>query len=323
MKPWPRWWAAGRAALHDAPLVLAATLLLVLALVLPPLPLSLARPQAVVVFDITQSMDVEDAQLDGEPVSRLVFARESARRALRDLPCGSRVGWAAFTEYRTLLLLAPIEVCENYDDLLATLAGIDGRIRWGNASEVAKGVFWAVRAARELPTHPAIVFLTDGQEAPPLGLSNFPMFEDLAPGQVRGWILGVGGRIPKPIPRTDADGRRVGTWRAEDVIQRDTAAGIARSQEHLSALHDAHLRALAAQTGFDYAPLATPADLARAVRDPRLARRARVPTELGWMPTLAALLLLAWHFRPDAPGRALRRAAATFKAGRRRSNRTR
>jgi mxaL protein len=302
--------AALRAVLRGrlrAPLL--AVLLLALALALPAIPLPRDTVEALVVFDITQSMDVEDVELDGALASRLAFARESARRMLRELPCGSRIGWGAFTEYRTLVLLAPIEVCGNYGDLLATLAQVDGRIRWGNASEISKGVFWAMRAARQLDGHPAVVFLSDGQEAPPLGSAAFPMFEDLAPGQVRGWLLGVGGGVPRPIPRTDAEGRRIGWWRAEDVIQRDTPPGTPPSQEQLSSLHETHLRALAAQTGFAYAPLQAPRDLVAALRDPRLARRASVPTDLSWVPALAALLLLAGHFRPDLPH--LRRAAVS------------
>ena len=75
-------------------------------------------------------MNVEDYELDGTPVSRLAYARQAAPRALRDLPCGSRIGLGAFAEYRTLLLLAPVEVCGNYNDLLVSLDYIDGRMRW-------------------------------------------------------------------------------------------------------------------------------------------------------------------------------------------------
>jgi mxaL protein len=279
--------------------LLAATLLLLLALALPTVTVPLHRSETVVVFDITQSMDVADMQLGGVPASRLDFARESARRALRELPCGSRVGWAAFTEYRTLLLLAPIEVCENYGDLLATLAEIDGRIRWGNASEVAKGVFWAVRAARELGTQPALVFLTDGHEAPPL--SALPAFDDVRAGQVRGWLLGIGGSVPQPIPRTDAQGERIGYWRAADVTQRRPADGQARSHEHLSELREPHLRMLAARTGLGYAALRDPSALATLMRDPRLARPVRVAIDLYGVPAALALLLLVVHLRPAAP----------------------
>jgi mxaL protein len=285
--------------LRGAGLLAAAALLLVLALAMPAVTLPLARSESIVVFDITQSMDVQDVQLDGAPVSRLAFARESARRALRELPCGSRVGWAAFTEYRTLMLLAPIEVCENYNDLLATLDEIDGRIRWGNASEVAKGVFWAVRAARELGTQPAVLFLTDGHEAPPL--SALPRFDDVRTGQVRGWLLGIGGSVPQPIPRTGVEGEHIGYWRAADVVQRTAADGQPRSHEHLSELREPHLRMLSGRTGLGYAALRDPAALAGLMRDPQLARQVGVPTDLYAVPAALALLLLALHFRPGAP----------------------
>jgi len=112
-----------------------AMLLLLVAMFLPPIPIRRAAYDTIVVFDITQSMNVEDYEMDGRRVSRLTFARDAVRRVLRDLPCGSRVGWAVFAEYRTLILLAPIEVCGNYGDLLASLDRIDGRMRWGNALE--------------------------------------------------------------------------------------------------------------------------------------------------------------------------------------------
>lgn len=301
-------------ALRGAGLLVGATLLLLLALMLPTVTLTLERSETLVVFDITQSMDVEDMQLEGMPASRLAFAQESARRALRGLPCGSRVGWAAFTEYRTLVLLAPLEVCENYNDLLATLAEIDGRIRWGNASEVAKGVFWAVRAARELGTQSAIVFLTDGQEAPPL--VALPQFDDVRAGQVRGWLVGIGGSEPQPIPRTDVDGTRIGYWRAADVVQRAADEGQPRSHEQLSELREPHLRMLAGRTGLGYAALNDPAALAALMRAPGLAKRVPVPVDLHGVPAALALLLLALHFRPGPrPGSTRDGQAEASRAG--------
>ena len=308
---WP--WLPSSERLRAWTPALAGALLL-LACAMPAIDLPRDAVDVVVVFDITQSMDVQDVELDGVRTSRLAFARESARRALRTLPCGSRVGWAAFTEYRTLLLLAPIEVCGNYGDLLSTLSHVDGRIRWGNASEISKGVFWAMRAARELAGKPALVFVTDGQESPPLGDSGAPLFDDLAPGQVHGWLAGVGGKAPMPIPRSDAEGRPAGWWRAQDVIQRTAVAGRPPSHEQLSELHDGHLRALATQVGFDYAPLTDASTLVRLMHDPRLARRAAVPTDVSWLPAAAALGLLAWHFRPQRrprDGRPLSRTSGT------------
>lgn len=285
----------------DARLVAVALALLLLALWLPPVALPRATHDAVVVFDITQSMDVEDRRLGQAPASRLVFARDAAQRALLELPCGSRVGWGAFAEYRTLLLVAPLEVCEHHADLLASLALIDGRMRWANASQVSKGVFWAARAAKELQPHPAVVFVSDGHEAPPLGSSEIAPFDDLKPGEVAGWLLGTGELPPQPIPRTDDAGRRIGYWRADEVVQPERMGDGAVAREHLSGLREAHLMALARQIGFGYARLEGPQDMKAAMTDPRALQRRPVPTRLNALPALVALLLLVLRFRPDLP----------------------
>jgi mxaL protein len=272
-----------------------ALVLLLLALVIPGAHAPRSTYNYIVVFDITQSMNVRDYELDGVPVSRLAYAREAMRRALKDLPCGSHVGWGAFAEYRTILLLAPVEVCANYDDLLASLDQLDGQMRWSNASEVTKGVYWALRAAKEVNPRPDVIFVTDGHEAPPLDPRYpVPLFDDLKPGQTRGWLIGAGGDAPRPIPKLNADGAAIGYWRAFEVIQ--TKGG----REHLSGLHEAHLQTLARQVGFEYARLTGPLSIDAAMRDPRFARRTSAPIDLDWLPALAALVLLAMRFRPDA-----------------------
>ncbi len=273
-----------------------ALLLLLAALLMPQVSLPQKTYSYIVVFDITQSMNVEDYDLAGIPTSRLTFAREAVRRALRELPCGSRVGWGAFAEYRTILLLAPVEVCSNYSDLLASLERIDGRMRWANASEITKGVYWAMRAARDVGGKPDVLFLTDGQEAPPQSGPGLPLFDDLKRGDIRGWLVGVGGYAPRRIPRTDDDGRMIGYWHADEVVQLDGKAG-ALSHEQLSEVREPHLRDLASAVGFEYTPLTRLESIGAAMRDSRFARRRSAPVELGWIPALAALFLLAARFR--------------------------
>jgi mxaL protein len=254
-----------------------------------------------VVFDITQSMNVADYELDGVPTSRLIFAREAVRRTLRQLPCGSRIGWAVFAEYRTLVLLAPIEVCENYNDLLASLDRIDGRMRWGNASEISKGVFWAIRGARDSGGRPKVLFLTDGQEAPPVEGEGLAMFDDLKRGDIGGWLIGVGGYTPRPIPRTDADGRPMGYWRADEVMQRDprsTDRPTTASHEQLSEVREPYLRKLARQVGFEYHHLSTMDSVREAMLDPRFAQSRLAPTDFAWVVAAVGLLALLIGYWP-------------------------
>jgi mxaL protein len=309
--------------------ITAAFLLLLCALCAPQLNFPQKTYNYIVVFDITQSMDVEDYDLDGVAVSRLRFAREAVRRALRELPCGSRVGWGAFAEYRTILLLAPVEVCANYNDLLASLDRIDGRMRWANASEIRKGIYWAMRAAKEVGGQPDVLFLTDGQEAPPEVGPGLPMFDDLKRGEPRGWLVGVGGYTPRRIPRTDDDGRKIGYWRADEVMQLDDVVGASggaetpngsaaassgntsttpaagttgarrpASHEQLSEVREPHLRALAEEVGFEYTHLTRLQSIDAAMQDSRFAHRRPAPAAIGWIPALAALLMLAVRFRP-------------------------
>ena len=328
----------GNARAQGSRAIIIALVLLLCALFVPRVSLPQKTYSYIVIFDVTQSMDVQDYDLDGRPVSRLTFAREAVRRALRDLPCGSRVGWGAFAEYRAILLLAPVEVCANYNDLLASLDRIDGRMRWANASEIRKGVYWAMRASKEVGGQPNmgqpnmgqpdVLFLTDGQEAPPEVGAGLPLFDDLKRGEPHGWLVGVGGYTPRRIPRTDDDGKAIGYWRADEVIQLDdvvgtgdgatvsgdapgssgspsssTASGTARapravSHEQLSEVREPHLRALAEQVGFEYTHLTNLDSIDGAMRDSRFARRRWAPTDIAWIPALAALLMLAVRFRP-------------------------
>ena len=62
-----------------------------------------------------------------------------------------------------------------------------------------------------------------------------------------------------------------------------------------------HLQKLAQQVGFDYARLDKPSSLREAMRDRRFAQRGPVPTDLYWLPAMAALMLLVWRFLPSRP----------------------
>ena len=263
--------------------------LLALALSMPPLPWPRASFDYLAVFDITQSMGVADYRLHDKPLSRLAFARRALATALTELPCGSKVGLAAFTGYRSLTLLAPVEVCDHYGDLLSTLEQVDDRMRWAEASEIAKGLYWALRAARDVGGEPQLLFFSDGHESPPLQGTVPALFGDIRQGEIRGMVIGTGGDVPRPIPKQDTPGRFNGFWHADEVVQNADAAP---HDEHLSALRENHLQALAARTGLDYLRLESVAGLSRAMRSGTRARRREVPTDFSWVALGLALALL-------------------------------
>lgn len=298
MTPWRRF-ARGLAARQNLPITIVAALLAA-AVWMPPITLQRATFQYMVTFDVTQSMEVEDQSLAGAAATLLAFARAAAREALRRMPCGSKVGWAIFADYRVMPLLLPVEVCEHYDALLASLDHIDGRMRWANASNIGKGATWAVRTARTIGKETRVVFFTDGQESPPLrGKDVAPPMQGITAGDVGGWLIGVGGDLPARIPRFDGDGNAVGYWAAADVVQRFGPGTPGTAHEHLSELREPHLQELGRLLGLGYRRLTALDAAAEAMLDPAAARPQPTATDLRWVPALLGLLLLAWRFMPD------------------------
>ncbi|MBX3605227.1 MAG: VWA domain-containing protein [Piscinibacter sp.] len=308
----------GRLWLAAAALALGATFLE------PRLPLPRRLFEHVVVLDITQSMNVTDTLLDGRPVSRLAFAKQALRDALQELPCGSKLGLAIFTEYRSYLLFAPVEVCANRAELRSSLAAIDGTMAWSGNSEVAKGLHSARLIVQALPGVPSLVFVTDGHEAPPLNPRHRPAFDDKA-GEVPGVLVGVGDTRPSPIPKFDPVGRPLGLWAADEVLQTDPRSlgrggsvggeamveqdaappavglGATPGAEHLSGLREPYLKLLAAEGGFAYHRLRGEQGLREVLLDPALARPVTVRADLRpLLAGLALLLLLAPYLAAGA-----------------------
>ena len=308
-------WRNGR----DCWLLGAAALALAASFLNPGVMMERARVEQVIVLDITQSMNVVDGQIDGRPASRLAFAKHALRESLLQLPCGSKLGWGIFTEHRALLLIAPIEVCANLAELRSTLAQIDTRMAWSGNSEIAKGLHSGIGIAKLLPDKPALVFVTDGHEAPPLNPRYRPAFDD-KPGEVAGLIVGVGELQPAPIPKTDPQGGPLGFWRADEVLQTDPRSqgrgasvdgetlvddragsvapslGAAPGSEHLSSLREGYLRLLAGEQGMAFHRLQSAQGLTAAMTVPALAKPMRVRADgRVALAGLALCLLLARH----------------------------
>jgi mxaL protein len=291
-------------------------MLLVAALVQPPLSWHRDVFNSIFVIDISQSMNTRDYQIEAQTTSRLQVVKDALVRSLRQLPCGSTVGLAIFTEYRSFLLLAPVEVCANYAELFTSINQISGKMAWAGGSEIAKGLNWGLKMAVAVESKPALVFFTDGHEAPPISLQNRPRI-DVEAGKVPGLLVGVGGDALSPIPKFDPDGNPLGYWRADEVSQTDnyskgragSVAGEKTAQassqvtassnsgtEHLSSLKQNYLQQLARETGLGYVRLTSPTDLAQTMSQNGLGHQRKVPTPISWFPALLALTGLVIYY---------------------------
>ncbi len=290
-------------------LLVAAFLLVASGLLLPRVELKGKAYDALVVVDITTSMNVRDLTLDSKPASRLDVVEERLRQFAASLPCQSKLGLAIFSERRIFVLFEPIEVCVNYASIDAAIANLDWRMAWEGDSYVTLGVYDAIDVAKRLDV--SLLFFTDGHEAPPLPWTGLPPFEGKK-GEVNGLLVGVGGKTLSPIPKYDDNGREIGVLAQNDVLQesregppppdassrpgyhpRNAPFGaMPEGTEHLSSVKEEHLEDIARITGLDYVYLQSAGALLDAFKTIAPARNVVVSADIRPYPAGLALLLL-------------------------------
>ena len=293
--------------LLTAIIMVTALILVMAALWFPLVKRDVKIMDAIFVLDITDSMNVKDAEIDGEKVSRLAWAKEFTRRTLLEMPCGAHAGLAIFSEARSLILMNPVEVCSSYHDLTQMLEQVDPYMAWARSSEVSKAVYTAIRQAKQIEPKPTIVMLTDGHESPPINPTLFPKFAG-TPGEVHGILVGVGGDELLPIPKTNDKGVIEGVWGVNEVMHEDVYASMRADKdvqvnkprtEHLSSQKKSHLATFANRVGFAFVSSPNdPVDLVDTIRDESNTREQTIDYDLYAWFSGAALLLILLVFLP-------------------------
>ncbi len=232
------------------------------------------------VVDITQSMNVPDYQAAAKSVSRLEMAKQSIRKTLSALPCGSQVALGMFTERNVVNVVEPVEVCSHFAALDQTVASMDWRMAWAADSFIAHGLYNALEQTPQLGKQMRLMFFTDGQQAPPANPKYMPGYAGKA-GDVQGYLVGMGKPTPSKIPKLDEKNAVAGYWEQEEVqrfgnfgmaetlsvlamenrqLDRNAGHGPGNAlleNAHLSALDAQNLQRLANITGLSFVRLDT------------------------------------------------------------------
>ncbi len=289
-------------------LLLVAMAGTVAAIVLPPVATTRDGVDVLAVVDITGSMNVRDYTLDGKPTSRLTIAKAALKDMIGALPCPSRLGLALFSERVPFLLFEPIDVCKDYSAVASAIESIDWREGWEGDSHISTGLFRAIDMARSLKAD--LLFITDGQESPPLPISGAPSFDGKV-GAVRGLIVGAGDYALSPIPKFDDRGQEIGFWGIDDVPHENRfgpppadaesrpgyearnapfGAEAPKGTEHLSSVREPYLKILADQTGLTYTHMTGTSGLAGPLVAAARPRPSPGFVDLRFIPGTAALL---------------------------------
>ena len=266
------------------------------------------------VVDITRSMNAEDYQLDGKSISRLEFVKRSLRELAASLPCQSKLGIGVFTERRSSILFEPIEVCSGYSELDKAIAALDWRMAWAADSRIASGL---LNTLQLLSTKDAdVLFITDGQEAPPLN-SRYRTDFSAVTGKHNGLIVGAGDLQAVAIPKFDQKGQRIGVYGPDDVPHRSSfgesdlnpekiegydarnapfGKQAAVGNEHQSALQETYLQQLAAESGLAYHRLQGSDLLYEAVKNAEIGSVRRVASDIRAYFIVMVLVLMVVIF---------------------------
>jgi mxaL protein len=311
---------------------------LAMALLLPVfLAPSLALPGATYSYlfmvDISESMNVRDVPGGGTDESRLERAKSAVVTTLAALPCGSRVAIGLFAGSDALVLFEPIEVCRHYPAIEQLVRGIDWRMAWDGDSRIEAGVLAALREAGQRGLD--LVFFSDGDEAPHVVV---PHMADLlaVQGKVKGFVVGVGGPEPKPVPRLDADNNVSGYWTAVDAVREGfypnlselvkddkTARDLERTdafsevREHKSALDEEYLKLVGGSAGLRYIAATSAREVAASVADAAIARHEKAERDMRLVFGLSsALCVLVGWVRQNRAGekQASRHGEAAFRS---------
>ncbi len=264
----------------------------------------------IVIVDITRSMNAEDYSVDGKAVSRLAYVKQALRELLLKLPCQSTFGLGLFTDRRSTLLFEPIEVCSGFNELDSSIAALDWRMAWAADSRIASGLLSTLAMLKGRKE--TVLFMTDGQEAPPINTkyrTNFSEVKD----KFNGLLVGIGGLQPVPIPKYNYKGERQGNYQPEDVPHRSSFGSSdlnpekiegydARNapfgsaevigNEHLSALNETYLKQLSNEIGFSYHGLNNLDSLFTTLQNEPYQVKVRTQTDIRWRLVLVAIFFL-------------------------------
>ena len=278
------------------------------------------------VVDVSESMNVRDVSGKNPGESRLDRAKASVIASLASLPCGSRVAVGLFAGSDTLVLFEPIEVCRHYPEIEELVHGIDWRMAWDGDSRIEAAVLAGIReaAGRGLD----LVFFSDGDEAPHVSV---PHMADLLAvrGKVKGWLVGVGGPVAKPVPRLDADNRIIGYWSPDDAVREgfypnlselvkqeqsipelERTGAFADVHEYKSALNEEYLKLVGSSAGLRYVAATSPQAVASALGDAAVARHEKAERDMRLVFGLASAVFVVagWLRGRTVEGRGLKAA---------------
>jgi mxaL protein len=298
---------------RDAALLAISFLLLIAAAFNPTIPLPRNIYSYVLVADISQSMNVVDTRLNGKETSRLDYTKFMMHRVVANMPCGTKVSLGLFAGATIAALFNPIEVCSNYDAIQDTIDHLEWRSAWSGNSRLRESLYMLSRVIRSFPEPAQVVYFTDGEEAPKLGIFNTKDLTNFQGGN--GWLfVGIGSEKGNAIPKLDDKNQLIGYWAIDSfAIQpgisqiseanlggrnNDVAGGT--GDRYISTLQEQYLKSLSKEISGDYVRGDSLQSILTAMEKQKPSRRDIAAYNIQWILALfAAFIFLSAYITKD------------------------
>jgi len=214
---------------HYESLLLAGVVtLLALALFKPEIQLKQSVKNYLLLADVSQSMNAEDVSIGDKTTNRMEYTKHLMKKVIADAECGTHFSLGVFAAENTALLLMPLEVCDNYDEIIDSVDHLEWRMAWRGNSRLSFGIKTAEAMMDYLNMPARILFFTDGDEAPKVNAINKLDLSRLQIGK-KLLLVGVGGHEPVPVPRYNSSNKWVGYWSSDTKENSAGAVGVSYS----------------------------------------------------------------------------------------------
>ena len=315
---------------RDVSMLAAAFLLLVIAAFKPTIPLPRNIYSYILVVDISQSMNVEDASLNGKSTSRIAYTQAMLHQIIANMPCDTRVSVGLFAGVSIAALYNPIEVCSNYAAIQDTIDHLDWRTAWSGNSRLRDSMLTLARVLRAFPEPAQVVYFSDGEEAPKLHAFNTKDLTNFQGGN--GWLfVGIGSIEGAPIPKYDEKNQLIGYWSNDSFAMQPGIAQISEANlgvrdnnvaggtgdRFISKLQEDYLKDLSKEVSGDYVRGDSLQNILTAMKHQKPARTDIAPYGIHWILASIAALLVLVTYLPKNPLQAIRKAmSAQLTSGR-------
>ena len=125
---------------YESLMLVIIIVILSLAIFKPEIQLKQGVKNYLLLADVSQSMNAEDVNIGAKTTNRMAYTQHLMKKVVADAECGTYFSLGVFAAENVALLLMPLEVCKNYDEITDSIDHLEWRMAWRGNSRLSFGI---------------------------------------------------------------------------------------------------------------------------------------------------------------------------------------